>query len=256
MFKGTDPGAGNGSVLVLSATGPTSANLVVDPRTIGTGASQLVWVRAKDANGIWGKAVAVTITVTGLFADGFESGSTSAWSSVYRADQAGRAQGRGDRRVVGSAGFGVRDEHRVRAAELHHHVPAHGGQAPAADPDHGNRDEQPGHGAPGPEQRRHPAGRGAVPEHGDQRPPGAARRRHRDLRAPSRAPGRRSAPERATCGSTGRAPAQRPSASTGPLVAGSLASGTTAVNNVRLGLVTVAGTTTGVLHLDSFGATN
>ena len=42
----------------------------------------------------------------------------------------------------------------------------------------------------------------------------------------------------------------------GTLVAGSLASGTTAVNNVRLGLVTVAGTTTGVLHLDSFGATN
>jgi hypothetical protein len=82
MFRGSDPGVGNGSSLVVSPAGGATASLVVEPRSLGVLSNQLVWVRAKDSNGIWGKAVGVTVTVTGLFGDGFESGSTSAWSSV------------------------------------------------------------------------------------------------------------------------------------------------------------------------------
>jgi hypothetical protein len=85
MFQGSDPGAGNGSALVITPSGATSVGIAADPRSIGVGNNRIVWVRAKDANGTWGKATAVTITVTGIFADGFESGSTSAWSSVTNA---------------------------------------------------------------------------------------------------------------------------------------------------------------------------
>jgi len=82
MFRGGDPGVGNGSSLVVSPASASTASLVVEPRSLGVLSNQLVWVRAKDSNGVWGKAVGITVTVTGLFGDGFESGSTSAWSSV------------------------------------------------------------------------------------------------------------------------------------------------------------------------------
>ena len=56
MFKGTDPGAGNGSVL---ARAPPARPRRTWSWTQGPSGRRwpAVWVRAKDANGIWGKAV-------------------------------------------------------------------------------------------------------------------------------------------------------------------------------------------------------
>ncbi len=75
-FEGADPGPGNGSPLAVGTAGAVT----LSPRGLSIG-SHVLWVRAKDASGIWGKAVAVPITVSGLFADGFESGNANAWSA-------------------------------------------------------------------------------------------------------------------------------------------------------------------------------
>ena len=255
MFKGTDPGAGNGSVLVLSATGPTSANLVVDPRTIGTGTSQLVWVRAKDANGFWGKAVAVTITVTGLYADGFESGTTSAWSSVTGPTRlavlkAAAIDGSWGLQASASGTNTAYVQRNFTTTSLHMAVKLRPQTLTTGTATNNLVTVL---------QARSSSGTQLVAV--QYRNTGTNVRQVRLVVGAGT-----SAAQQGTWTTIGtgasdlRVDRSGTGAATlsinGTLVVGSLASGTTAVNNVRLGLVTVAGTTTGVLHLDSFGATN
>jgi hypothetical protein len=80
VFENADPGNGNGSSITVSPAGAATATLSIEPRSLSVGVHTL-WVRAQDANGMWGKAVSVSITVTGLFSNGFEAGNAAAWSS-------------------------------------------------------------------------------------------------------------------------------------------------------------------------------
>jgi hypothetical protein len=90
--EGIDPGPGLGHPMVAvdgSFNSPTEAvRATVDVNSTGwaAGTSHTVKVRAKDAAGNWGPTSSVVVVVTTLpnaiFADGFESGSFSAWTST------------------------------------------------------------------------------------------------------------------------------------------------------------------------------
>jgi hypothetical protein len=76
-FIGTDPGAGNGTVM---SGGTASINV----STLAAG-TYVVTVRARDAAGNWSTNATANLTVTvgdTIFTDSFESGNTSAWSST------------------------------------------------------------------------------------------------------------------------------------------------------------------------------
>lgn len=87
-FIGADPGAGNGAAMA-AADGTFDGASEGLSATLGDLApgSYSVSVRARDALGTWGAPTSASFTVSppppaALFADGFESGDTSAWSSV------------------------------------------------------------------------------------------------------------------------------------------------------------------------------
>ncbi len=86
-FIGADPGLGNGTSVtttpVLPATSVTgTASINVGTLALG---SYTVSVRARDTLGNWSAVTTLPLVTTALFADGFESGSFSAWSSAVNA---------------------------------------------------------------------------------------------------------------------------------------------------------------------------
>lgn len=66
-FVGANPGAGNGTAMTLSGTGPWNATAQVDVTGLSEGAHQ-VKVRMQDAAGNWGPASAVTLDVSAAMA--------------------------------------------------------------------------------------------------------------------------------------------------------------------------------------------
>ena len=78
-FAGADPGPGNGTAMTVSA-GALSATIDVSAWAVG---NYTLSVRARDAAGNWSTPASVVLVVDDLiFADGFESGNTTAWSAV------------------------------------------------------------------------------------------------------------------------------------------------------------------------------
>ena len=83
-FVDADPGLGNGTSVtttpVLPATSVTgTASINVGHLALG---SHTVSVRARNTLGNWSAVTTLPLVTTALFADGFESGSFSAWSSA------------------------------------------------------------------------------------------------------------------------------------------------------------------------------
>jgi hypothetical protein len=86
-YEGTDPGTGNGHAMVATDGAFDSATeairAVLNASTFSAGTHTLR-IRAEDAAGNWGAPVNASLTVTAsdtVFADGFESGNLSAWST-------------------------------------------------------------------------------------------------------------------------------------------------------------------------------
>ncbi len=78
-FAGADPGPGNGTAMTVNA-GNLSATIDVTTWAVG---SYTLSVRARDAAGNWSTAASVALVVDDLiFADGFETGNTTRWSST------------------------------------------------------------------------------------------------------------------------------------------------------------------------------
>ncbi|MCB0049563.1 MAG: hypothetical protein KDE24_08480, partial [Caldilinea sp.] len=78
-FAGADPGPGNGTAMTVSA-GALSATIDVSAWAVG---NYTLSVRARDAAGNWSTPASVVLVVDDLiFADGFESGNTTAWSAA------------------------------------------------------------------------------------------------------------------------------------------------------------------------------
>ncbi len=87
-FRGVDPGAGLGTPMTATDGAYNSATesltALVSVAGWGSGSNTL-YVRARDAYGSWGAASSVVLNVSqpdAIFADGYESASFSAWSSV------------------------------------------------------------------------------------------------------------------------------------------------------------------------------
>jgi hypothetical protein len=85
-FEGADPGAGLGRVMTATDgtfNSPTEGiRATVDIRLMAAG-NHTVSLRSRDAAGNWGATASATFTVSdSIFADGFESGNFSAWSST------------------------------------------------------------------------------------------------------------------------------------------------------------------------------
>ena len=87
-FEGTDPGPGNGTPMTAAdgrfdaGTEALTGSVPTAGRSYG---EHLVSIRARDSAGNWGAATGVVLIVTsadGIFADGFESGSTASWTST------------------------------------------------------------------------------------------------------------------------------------------------------------------------------
>jgi hypothetical protein len=79
-FDGADPGAGHGNAMTV-----TGNALSATVATVGLAAgTHTLRVRARDALGNWGPTASVTVTVVpnAIFADGFNSRNTSAWSQA------------------------------------------------------------------------------------------------------------------------------------------------------------------------------
>jgi hypothetical protein len=88
-YEGTDPGAASATAMTVTGTGATTASIKATLPVLANGAHTL-WVRAQDAIGNWGKATAVSVTVTGsklIFANNFDNG-LGAWSQRVGAVQA------------------------------------------------------------------------------------------------------------------------------------------------------------------------
>jgi hypothetical protein len=90
-YEGADPGVGFAKPVTVTGTGPTTAGLSVKVSGLSTG-NHTFWVRAKDAAGNWGKAVATTVAVNPgafIFADNFDTGNANAWSQRVGTVQVG-----------------------------------------------------------------------------------------------------------------------------------------------------------------------
>ena len=84
-FEGADPGVGLGTAMSAVDGAFDSVSESVSASLSPAAGAHTVWVRARDAAGNWGAAVSVTFTVTppdAIFADGFASGTLSAWSAA------------------------------------------------------------------------------------------------------------------------------------------------------------------------------
>lgn len=80
-FIGADPGAGLGTPIAISIPAPTvslSTSINVSGLAIG---SYTVSVRVRDAARHWSPVRTAPLTISALFADGFDSGTFSAWST-------------------------------------------------------------------------------------------------------------------------------------------------------------------------------
>jgi subtilisin family serine protease len=86
-FIGTDPGAGGGTTLAATdggfdaSTEAVRASVPLAGRPFG---EMIISVRGRDAAGNWGPVATTAFTVTpadGVFADGFETGTTNRWSA-------------------------------------------------------------------------------------------------------------------------------------------------------------------------------
>jgi len=89
-YKGTDPGAGKGNAMTISAGAGGSYNLsaTINVSTWASG-SYTIFVRASDAAGNWSLPVSAVLTVNHpdqIFADSFESGNFAAWSATSGAN--------------------------------------------------------------------------------------------------------------------------------------------------------------------------
>jgi hypothetical protein len=90
-YEGADPGPGFGKPVTVTGTGATTAGLYAKIAGLRTG-NHTFAVRVKDAGGNWGKAVSVTVAVNAsafIFADNFDTGNTSAWSTRAGTPQVG-----------------------------------------------------------------------------------------------------------------------------------------------------------------------
>jgi hypothetical protein len=92
-FEGADPGAGLGSAMA-AADGSFGSTLEAVSGSVPTASrpygEHLLWVRARDAAGNWGATTPFVLSVTpadGVFADGFESGTTARWTAVSGASR-------------------------------------------------------------------------------------------------------------------------------------------------------------------------
>lgn len=91
-FEGADPGAGNGTAMAAAdgAFNSPTENLTasVNVSAWANGSSHTLFVRARDAAGNWSLTGSVVVVKSSdqIFADGFESGNFSAWSSEFDAE--------------------------------------------------------------------------------------------------------------------------------------------------------------------------
>ncbi len=85
-FEGSDPGFGNGNAFSVTAAPTLNLSASIDFVARGwTPGSHTLTVRAKDAAGNWSNNTGTAVTIVlpnNLFADGFDSGNFSAWSST------------------------------------------------------------------------------------------------------------------------------------------------------------------------------
>ena len=95
LFRGTDPGVGNGTAMTVSGSGPWTVTGTLDTSALPEG-SATVKVRVKDAAGNWGTAVSGTITVTAPLSfstAGNRTNPARPSSNVYRWNGASMAAG-------------------------------------------------------------------------------------------------------------------------------------------------------------------
>ncbi|NJC73804.1 multicopper oxidase domain-containing protein [Planosporangium thailandense] len=81
-FEKTDPGLGRANKMTVKSTGATTATLSGTVSKLATG-DHVIFVRAKDANGTWGKAVSTVVTVNSklaIFSNTFDTGNANGWS--------------------------------------------------------------------------------------------------------------------------------------------------------------------------------
>ncbi|MCL4561972.1 MAG: multicopper oxidase domain-containing protein [Chloroflexi bacterium] len=85
-YGGVDPGLGLGNPLAFTPAPTTSLSMTINFVALGwTPGNHTVSVRAKDAAGNWSNTVSIVVNVVypnNIFADGFESGNFSAWSTT------------------------------------------------------------------------------------------------------------------------------------------------------------------------------
>ncbi len=85
-FEGADPGLGKGNQFIFTQAASVNLSASIDYVAIGwTPGSHTVNVRAKDAAINWSTTASVVVNVVypnNVFADGFETGSFSAWSAT------------------------------------------------------------------------------------------------------------------------------------------------------------------------------
>ena len=86
-FTGADPGAGNGTAMAVNGTGPWGLSATIDFMALGWSAGpRTIFVRAQDTLGnAWSLPQSISVDIqlpNFIFADSFESGNFSAWTSV------------------------------------------------------------------------------------------------------------------------------------------------------------------------------
>ncbi len=86
-FTGADPGAGSATPMTISGTGPWGLSATIDFMALGWQSGlRTIYVRAQDKLGnAWSQPQPIVVDIqlpNLIFADGFESGNFSAWSSV------------------------------------------------------------------------------------------------------------------------------------------------------------------------------
>jgi FtsP/CotA-like multicopper oxidase with cupredoxin domain len=85
-YEGVDPGLGRGNAFTFTPDNTVNLSTAIDFMARGwTTGNHTVYLRVKDAAGNWSTASSIVVNVVypnNVFADGFESGSFSAWSTT------------------------------------------------------------------------------------------------------------------------------------------------------------------------------
>lgn len=134
-FQGTDPGQGLGTPMTLGGAPSRSRSLSATVNYVALGwtaGPRSISVRARDAAGHWSPPASVVVTIVlpnalpdALFADGFESGGTGAWSggAIGAPAVTGAAALQGAFGLaVGLAGAGAAVSDATPAAETSYHA--------------------------------------------------------------------------------------------------------------------------------------